>query len=397
MRVPSVAMRRAVATTPAPAERLAFLEGMRGLCALYVVLSHVFSMVDPTSLVGGRSLAPVWIQSLEKPFSYGHVAVAMFIVISGFCLELGLLQSGGSGEVPSLRGFFRRRAQRIMPAYYACLVVSALVAFEVTTRFPYPPFNIYLPVDVGTLLSHIFLVQNLSPDWMYKLNGVLWSISIEVQLYLFFPFLVHLQARRGRGVLLLFAALVGLGIGVFVPAAYRIWFFTLFAVGIAASHLVYRPPLRGRNTWRWVALFGWIALFGGIATLVYVDDHSASDVPLGIALACLCALGTNGGGGWLIRLLGSKPLAALGGFSYSLYLMHHPIEQIVYWLRPSAIQGPEAMLGWLFGVGVPTMLLGSWLFSMVFERPFLRRKTPRRAAAKRVVPAQLPLPGLKPF
>lgn len=385
-------MRRAPASTPPPAERLAFLEGMRGVLALYVAVGHVFTMVDPSITTGARSTAPAWIRTVAGPFLYGHVAVALFIVISGFSLQLGLLQGGGSGQVRTTGGFFRRRALRILPAYYAALAVSIVVAANITSRFPYPPFSTYLPVDAATVGSHLLLIQNLSRDWMYKINGVLWTIAIEVQLYLFFPWLVRFQALRGRGALLFVGGMVGLGLNVLFPTSFRLWFAFLFAVGIAAAHLVYRPPARGRIE-GWIARLGWLGLFLGFFAIGTTRDHAASDVPFGIALACLCALGTVGGGGWAIRLLGAKPITILGGFSYSLYLIHHPVEQVVYALRPSWVDGPGPLFAWLTFVGLPCMVAAGWAFSIVFERPFLRRRISRFPRSQRVVPGSLPLPG----
>lgn len=392
--VPSLPMRRTSASSPPPAERLAFLEGIRGLAALYVAISHIFTMVDPSPLSGAKSTAPEWIRNLAAPFLYGHVAVALFIVVSGFSLQLGLLQNGGSGEVRSVGAFFRRRALRILPAYYACLAVSTVVAWGITTRFAgIAPFNIYLPVDQAAILSHVFLVQNLSTAWMYKINGVLWTIALEVQLYLFFPMLAEVQARRGRGIALLLG-LSAVGLSFVIPASFRVWFAFLFVVGMAAAHLAYRPPLRGGRVNGWVGLIGWLALIGGFASIAFVKDFVASDVAFGIALACLCALGAAGGGGWPIRLLGARPLAALGGFSYSLYLVHHPVEQIVFAMRPPSVgtEGPT-LLAWLAFVGLPLMVAAGWLFSLAFERPVMRRKAARFPRSRRTVPTGLPLPG----
>lgn len=393
-------MRRPPALVPQPAERLAFLEGIRGVLALYVATGHVFTMVDPSAVTGRPSTAPPWLQALAAPFLYGHVAVAMFIVVSGFSLQLGLLQGGGSGGVGSVAGFFRRRAQRILPAYYAALVLSVAVAATITVRYPYPPFTTYLPVDAGAVASHLLLVQNLWPDWMYRLNGVLWTIAIEAQLYLLFPAFARLQAARGRGVLLLLGAALPLVLTLllgllFSPTYLRLWYAFLFVVGMAAAHLVYRPPLRGRRVEVWIGAFALLGLLGGAAAMRLSRSHPLLDVPLGIALACLCALGTMGGGGLAIRLLGARPLAALGGFSYSLYLVHHPVEQIVYALRPPAFADLAPTLAWLALVGLPAMLLTGWAFSLLFERPFLRRRPARLPRARRIVPGSLPLPGIR--
>ncbi len=389
-------MRRAPIPVSPFTERLAFLEGIRGVLALYVAISHICTMVDPSILTGAPSVAPLWVRAVSTPFTHSHLAVALFIVVSGFSLQIGLLQGGGNGVVRSSTAFFRRRAWRILPAYYACLIVSGVVALGFTRTYgEVEPFRTYLPVNAETGLSHVFLIQNLQPGWQYKINGVLWTIAIEAQLYLAFPFFARLQAGRGRGVLLLVGAIGGLGLGLLLPAWLRLWFAFLFVIGMAAAHLAYRPPLRGRHPERWVAAFGWLGLFLAVAALGSAQPYALSDVPLGVALAALCFLGAVGGGGRLIRILGARPLAFLGGFSYSLYLIHHPVEQVVYAFRPLWVTEGTETFAWLFFVGLPLMILVAWLFSLAFERPFLRRRAPRYPRARRIVPATLPLPGRK--
>ena len=399
-------MRRAVVPTSPAGERLLFLEGMRGILALYVAVGHVFTMVDPSTMVGRPSTAPLWMQRLSWPFLHGHVAVALFIVVSGFSLGLGTLQGGGNGTVASLSSFFKRRAWRILPAYYASLLVSAIVAWKITPRFPYPPFTLYLPLNRDTLLSHLFLVHNLVPGWMLKINGVLWTVAAEAQLYLAFPLLARLQNSRGRGMLLLAGLLIWAGLqgaltpvfaakGIVSPSYLRLWYVFLFTVGMAGAHLAYRPPLWTGRPSPWLGVIGWIALFSALVALALTRLYAVSDVPFGIALACLCALGAVGGGGRLVRFFGLRPLAWLGGISYSLYLMHHPVEQIVYALRPAFVEGSGGLLAWLLGVGLPLMLLVAWLFSLGFERPFLRRRSRRAPRGRRIVPGVLPLPGGK--
>jgi peptidoglycan/LPS O-acetylase OafA/YrhL len=72
--------------------------------------------------------------------------------------------------------------------------------------------------------------------------------------------------------------------------------------------------------------------------------------------------------------------------------MHHPILQVVYGTCPSTIVGQAAVGGYLLVVGLPAVLLLTWLFSLAFEKPFM----PRRSATKYEVqnglaPLSLPL------
>lgn len=385
--------RRAVKATP-PVEKVPFLEGLRGLAALYVVLGHLCSMADPSHLAGKASEAPIWLQKAMAPFAYGHLAVAAFIVISGFCLQLSLFHNG-TGRIPSLRTFFKRRARRILPAYYACLGFSIIVCILVTERTAGMPFEMYVPLTWANVLSHLFLVHNLSLDWMYKINGVLWSIGVECQLYLLFPILILLRARIGRlGVV----ALTGLASWVViqtVPHAPKLypWYLALFTLGIVSAHYSYRPHLK-KGTHPYLALvLAWPALI--VCCMACADNAPiyVRDAWLGLGIASLFYAWSVRPSFRLARAFSWPPLVALGGFSYSLYLMHHPVEQVVFVLRPWFIQGEGLALGYLLVVGLPVILASCYLFSHLFEQPFISRKrVPRETVApKGNAPCQLPL------
>src|SRR6185503_12558932 len=100
-------MRQMAAPAPLdqPKQKLAYIDGMRGAAALYVVLGHLCAMVDPNLRIGKPSQTPEWLQGLMSPFSYGHLAVAAFIVISGFCLQMSLFDRG-DGRLKSPVAFF---------------------------------------------------------------------------------------------------------------------------------------------------------------------------------------------------------------------------------------------------------------------------------------------------
>jgi peptidoglycan/LPS O-acetylase OafA/YrhL len=90
-----------------------------------------------------------------------------------------------------------------------------------------------------------------------------------------------------------------------------------------------------------------------------------------------------------VRFLSSKPLLALGAFSYSLYLIHNPVQQVLYWLRPSGVVGPVPDFCYLVAT-LPLIVGCAWLFSLVFERPFLVKKV-KYDRATEFVPVSLPL------
>jgi peptidoglycan/LPS O-acetylase OafA/YrhL len=387
-------MRRSPRQEGHAVEKLPFVEGLRGLAALYVVLGHFCSMADGSALAGKASQAPDWVQRLMAPFAYGHLAVAAFIVLSGFCLQLSLFASR-DGRITDMRRFFLRRARRILPAYYACLAFSLLVALTVTVRQTGMPFEHYLPVTTENVLAHVFLIHNLSPDWMYKINGVLWSISIEVQLYLLFPLLVASMLRFGRPAFLILCAAAAAAVIAYVPTAPKLypWYLPLFGAGMVAAHFAFRPSLHLGPVPRLATLMA----AGALGASIYTSSAGAAlyvrDAWFGVFVAATIYAATVSPSIRFGRMLSTRPLVALGGFSYSLYLMHHPIQQVLYAWRPAYVQGEAWVLGYLVVAALPVILLACYLFSLVFERPFMSRHVvaPSLPTEPAWAPATLPL------
>src|SRR3954447_6743605 len=142
-------------------ERLAFIEGLRGIAALYVVFTHFVSMADPSHLSGTVSAAQPWLQSIFHGFWYGHLAVAAFIVLSGYCLQTSLF-GGKDGRIHNFGKFYARRAKRILPPYYATLILSVLVSIYITSKQPGMPFTQYVPVTQENVLAHVFMIHNFN-------------------------------------------------------------------------------------------------------------------------------------------------------------------------------------------------------------------------------------------
>ncbi len=341
------------------------------MAALYVVLGHIAALVDPSSLTHLPSKAPVWLQSILGVFGYGHLAVAAFIVISGFCLWLALFQRNDTG-VADVGKFLIRRCKRILPAYYGCLLVSILVALYVTPRGHGMPFSQYLPVTEDNVLAHAFMVQNVNPSWMYKLNGVLWSISIEFQLYFLFPLLARGMRRPGWLPVLVATIVASVAMALMIPRGVKLypWFLAFFFVGMVAAWYALAKPSKGPWLWFIGAL--------GLATCIVATSADWSPIisECGIVLTVIALLaeGTRAdykGKKSIASVFAVRPLAFVGAFSYSLYLMHHPILQVFAIFRPRMFHTPLRELAYLLAIGLPVVLALSLGFSLVCERQWV--------------------------
>src|SRR4051812_47637271 len=224
-----------------PALHLAHLDGLRALAAAYVVGFHAVLGFAAQDLTGPWRL-------LKRLFAFGHEAVAVFIVLSGYCLMLPVIRSRPERPGVELGRFLRRRALRILPPYFAALLASLilLAVVPVLRTTSHTTWDDSLPgLQVGAIVSHLLVVHNWSPSWGYQINGPLWSVASEWQIYFFFPF-VLLPAWRRQGMLgaLAVAALIGYAPLLFAASASRVaipWYLLLFALGMAASAIGFAP------------------------------------------------------------------------------------------------------------------------------------------------------------
>jgi len=105
---------------------------------------------------------------------------------------------------------------------------------------------------------------------------------------------------------------------------------------------------------------------------------------VGLAGACLLIAGTQRrrpADATLSRILGWRPLAWLGSFSYSIYLMHYPLLQLVYVYIAKPLATDHMGIFLIELAAVPGVIFLCWLFHLAFERPFrTRRRTNAQAS-----------------
>lgn len=356
-------------------QRMAGLDGIRGLAALFVVVNHVFLRAFPGYPV---DRAPFW----AAWFIYGRFAVVVFIVLSGFSLALSPARHGW--RLDGLGRFARRRARRILPPYWAALVFSLAVAWLVV-----PPPGQAAPTAKSVLVNGL-LVQNLigapSP------NRSFWSMAVEAQLYLVLPLLLLAVRRWGAVVMVVTVTLVVASVGIVGPHIRRLAAFViqsppdlaaLFAVGILCAGIV-GTGAAARRSWPW----GWLGLATAapvLATIswcgsVWTLEHLFwVDLMFGPAVGCLLAGLATGRPAPLLRFLDSRPIRSLGTSSYSLYLTHGPIVVVVYEqvVAGRFRHGVTAFVVSLALV-VPLTIVFARLFASVFEIPFQRHRPTTR-------------------
>jgi peptidoglycan/LPS O-acetylase OafA/YrhL len=342
--------------------RLAGLDGVRGLAALFVVVHHCWLMSFPGYPANS---GPAWTGFLV----YGHLAVVVFIVLSGF--SLGVAPARHGWRLDGLRRYAVRRARRILPAYWAALLFSLVIAWTLGPQPASGPPTAKSVVVYGLLLQDV--IKAPTP------NGTFWTIAIEAQLYLVLPVLLLIVRRAGAAAMLAAVLLSVLAIGMLAPAEALMRLAPQFAVGFALGLVtagVLRPGAP-HLPWHWFAfgaglpVVAVIVVQGPVWTVGHYFWIDLASMP---AIALLLARVAAGRPAALVEFLDTPAIRGLGSFSYSLYLTHAPIIVAIArrLVEPNVAAGVPSFLVTL-AIGVPTALIFARLFAAAFERPFPRQ------------------------
>jgi len=377
------------ATQVAPRARvhLDFIEGMRACAALMVIVNHTYAQ---TWLAVDNVFPPPALSFLTFSMVTGHLAVSVFICISGFCLMLPIVRGDGT-----LRGgawqFFKRRARRILPPYYAALFLCLALIATVIGKPTGSLWDVCIAIRPIDIASHLLLLQHFFGTG--RINYSFWSISLEWQIYFLFPLFV--LAFRRIGALATTGAALAVGYAVMIllgPHSERIdrsnlHYVGLFTLGMTAAQAAFGTSgtvssIRSKVPWTAVA----VALIGvQAAMMLHWGWHTAMhswlilDVFSAATAGAMLIAASQGTGGPFRRLFALRPLVWIGTASYSLYLIHAPVIQLFwqYVIMPLHLVGVPAF-ALLISVGGALMLLSAKLFYRWFEGPFT---TPARAAA----------------
>jgi len=377
-------------TQPASRLRLHYLDGIRALAALVVVFSHL----SDGNFYQDAGQNPPYLFGVIFPAlaPFGRYAVALFIVLSGYSLTLPVARNAAEQLEGGVRGYLLRRSRRMLPPYYAAILLC-LCSLFVLSRLPSPTPEVaklasraFAP-DV--LLSHLFLVHNLSVRWCFEIEGPLWTIATEWQIYFFFALLLlPLKRKFGFGVVLGVAFILGLTPHFLLkrwldPVAP--WYLGLFALGMLCAYITHAEGAQWQ-AWRAKMFWGVWAGAGTVLLLIGLALKPARlpSYPLYlleplIGLVFLCFLvwlaqhkdSGNEASPLALRVVEHPLVVGIGRFSYSLYLVHTPL---IWWLITGVRGLPFSTAGRvtiLWVGGIPLILAGSYLFYLVAEKPFL--------------------------
>jgi peptidoglycan/LPS O-acetylase OafA/YrhL len=350
--------------------RFARLDVLRGLAIVLVVAFHCSLLLTPLrGAAAAREWAhdfaaalPGWLAPLSEyvvlPVTHGRYGVTLFFLISGYCIHVAFLRWRERNRVAAPRAFAGifvwRRFWRIYPPMLVALILGWLLAYG---------DRLWIPPVLRHLGASLLMARNFSPGSMLVMNGALWSVNIEWQLYLLFPVLLILAGGRR-------------------------WLLPVGLAGVVVSWLwVFGVPGWTDSDWfRHLPVLWWGEWLLGV---ILAELHARGRALFPHAGACTAGLGVLAA--WcVLRMPGSqlewflarlafaallewavvtgRPLsllergaAAIGVRSYSIYLFHLPVMTGVAamlalggwrWTDPAAwLMGLPVYLALTYAVG----------------------------------------------
>lgn len=196
-----------VQVRPAAGQRLAPLDGLRGIAILLVLLFHFFSL-DPAK-------ASTVVVVADRYLRLGWAGVNLFFVLSGFLITGILLDSKAGPHY--FRNFYARRVLRIFPLYYGYLF-AALTLGRVFSYYGSATLRLEAlhQVWLWTYTSNLFEALRRQDLQFFR---HFWSLAVEEQFYLFWPLVVFLLPRRALAWFSVGGVLTGVSARIFLKLA----------------------------------------------------------------------------------------------------------------------------------------------------------------------------------
>jgi peptidoglycan/LPS O-acetylase OafA/YrhL len=331
---------------------------LRGVAVLVVVVFHAAADILPKGLLG----------------------VDVFFVISGYLMTGMILRELDHGRF-DFRRFYYRRARRLLPACYSTLVATTIVGYLAMTS---EQRSEYLTQLIGALTfsANFVLAEQggyFAGDAHNRPLLHIWSLSLEEQYYFLLPAALALVAARYRGPLLWAAAALSLAACMWLISGYAIPGLDI-SLDYRQRFAFYMLPTRA-----WELILGSIcglvmlrrpdlspppwAKYPALAAVIFVcavgldDAHPRGDAMLAVAACCVLLLGNDQ---WLPRVAFTRAVAAVGDWSYSLYLLHWPILCFVALAYGQAVPASVTWLAVALAIGL------AFLQYRFVEMPFRR-------------------------
>lgn len=352
--------------------RIAELDGLRGIAILLVLVFHFSPQTGP-------------LRYLSHAFRLGWTGVDLFFVLSGYLITGILVDTVGHRSY--YRNFIVRRCLRIFPAYYLSLVICCILTYYPSA----PNWGDFWRAGGWWYVTYLGNVKVfLDAGWPgLALLTPLWSLQVEEQFYLTFPFLVWALERKTLAKVLAISIVAALALRLVISLAMPKNMFGVYTLmpcrmdALAMGGLI-AIGQRERPEWLKSPWIGRMTVLAAAAFLAIVLAYQNSDpwpfamrtfgyTALDLMFAGILVMLLNYRLALLLRVCRWKWLVWVGTISYGLYLLHVPGELIGRRLAALVVKIPPAGSAEFF-VSIAVTLALAWVSWTVFESRILRLK-----------------------
>ena len=317
------------------------LDLLRAVAVASVFAAHLIQTLMSVAgkTIGDNSIPDVLLGVL------GYAGVLLFFVHTSLVLLLSMERMNG-GNI-TVR-FYIRRFFRIYPLSTACILTVFSLSVPVT------PFQQYNSFSLGDLLSNIFLIQNITNS-PYA-SSPLWSLPLEVQMYIVLPF-VYLLLTKFRS--FVFVLIMWVTAFIVAPSSMLLKYYPCFMAGAIAYQARKRFAVKIPAGYWPITLCAWLCYYALAAIL------TARDVRVDHVLCLILGLAIPATGEMNVGKL-SIVSHVVAKYSYGIYLCHLPI----IWLMFVKLSALHPAIRWPAFVG----LMGAvpWVAYHLLEAPLIR-------------------------
>ncbi len=369
------------------------LDGVRALFIIIVAWYHIWIQSWLAPNIGSFSLD--WL------IRNGSIFVDGLILLSGFCLFLPYARSIVYKEpFPSTKKFYINRIARIVPSYLFAIII-VLIFFVI-------PNGEYTSISdaLQDIFSHLFFVHNLIPDILplsYYL-GVLWTVGVEMQLYIIFPLLAHAFCKKPA---LTYLGMVFIGVGSCIIISNNFdtinsgfWmnntltFFSTFANGMLGAYIYIKLTKTMPKKWYLALLFTAISIACLLLYKVIIayrmsyEDERKWQVDFRYIFSIfnmVMILSMIFASKWYRLLFNNKIMRFIAILSYNLYIYHQLIAfklkeyKIPFWdgdELPNMSGNEEWKIKYTIICAIVALIVGT-LATYLIEKPaakFIKKK-----------------------
>jgi len=322
-------------------QHINIIDFLRGIAALMVVFFHYFGTSGNKSLI-----------SEVTGYAQGQHGVMIFFVISGFIIPFSL--SSSSYSLLKAPKFIWRRILRLNPPYYVVLLITVLF-LSIIRYINQQDFDTQPPINISNIFLHLtYLVPFTKYQWY---NNIFWTLAIEFQFYILIA-LIYPYIEKNKVLTIIFMTILCFSHYITklssVPNGITILnYSTVFIIGILL--FIFKNQLINRKE------FITLSVIYFFLCKEQISEQKMIFVFIGFIFILFIDFRT-------------KATDFLGKISYSLYLIHSIVFQVIYSIFKRLIDFsiPWTLEIFTFFIILPIAILLSYLFYLWIELPSIR-------------------------